>query len=345
MSGVIPGIPALRTTVPFPLAEPDADPASGTGSDAAPGTASGIASAPVSGTGPEPGSIPGESEGTVPRQLVHRHSGAEVLLTGWQRESAESFAVRARLPRGHSFYADTDGRHDPLLLAEAVRQAGLLVSHAELGVPFGYHFMMHSLSVECDPDGLRPGPEPTDLLLRLTCHDLRRRGARLAGMAYHAHLYRSGTPIGIGKARFDCLAPAVYARLRALPQLPAHLPAPPLPAALVGRERPGDVVLSPTADEYTWELRVDQTHPVLFDHAVDHVPGMLLIEAMRQAAWYAVHPQRLELRSLQSDFHRYAELDRPCLVHCEPEAGSVTVSVTQDGALIADGRVSARALN
>nr|WP_225448571.1 ScbA/BarX family gamma-butyrolactone biosynthesis protein [Streptacidiphilus sp. P02-A3a] len=284
------------------------------------------------------------TESIVPRQLVHREAASQVLLTGWQRESADAFSLRARLPRAHSFYADTDGRHDPLLLAETVRQAGLLVSHAEFDVPFGYQFMMHSLSVECDPDGLRPDADPTDLLLQLTCHDLRRRGARLAGMAYHVHLYRDGSPIGIGKASFDCLSPAAYARLRDRPHRPAHPLAPPLAPALVGRDRPGDVVLSPTADTHVWELRVDQSHPVLFDHAVDHVPGMLLVEAMRQAAWYNGRPGRLELRSFQSDFHRYAEFDRPCLVHCADGTGpgSVRVTVTQDGALIAEGQVSGR---
>ena len=330
MSGVIPGIPAPHALATLPAAGPTSGERPRLGSAA--GASAGTESA---GTKPER---------TVPRQLVHRNAASEVLLTGWQRESPESFSLRARLPRAHSFYADTDGRHDPLLLAETVRQAGLLVSHAEFDVPFGYQFMMHSLSVECDPDGLRPGTEPTDLLLRLTCHDLRRRGTRLAGMAYHAHLYRSGSPIGIGKARFDCPSPAAYGRLRDRPRRPALPPAPPLAPGLVGRDRPGDVVLSPTADERVWELRVDQSHPVLFDHVVDHVPGMLLVEAMRQAAWRTGQPGRLELRSFQSDFHRYAEFDRPCLVHCAdgPGPGSVRVTVTQDGALVADGQVSGR---
>jgi len=283
----------------------------------------------------------------VPRQLVHRQAGSEVLLTGWRRETAETFALRATLPRAHHFYSDTNGRHDPLLLAEAVRQAGLLVSHAEFDVPFGYQFLMHGLSVECDPDGLRVGPEPAELLLRLTCHDLRRRGARLAGMSYHVHLYRSGAPIGTGRAHFDCLSPAVYGRVRDRPQPepPAHPAAPPLDPALVGRERPSEVVLAPTADEHTWELRVDQTHPVFFDHPVDHIPGMLMVEALRQAAWHAVHPEPLRLRALRIEFHRYAELDRPCLIHRTAGTGSesVELTVTQDGELVADGRVSARA--
>ncbi|MEY9967900.1 hypothetical protein ABIA33_005980 [Streptacidiphilus sp. MAP12-16] len=283
-----------------------------------------------------------QPERTVPRHLVHRLAVSEVLLTDWQRESPEAFTLRAQLPRAHSFYDTADGRHDPLLLVEAVRQAGLLISHAELGVPYGHRFLMHSLSLECDPNGLRLEATPADLLLRLTCHDMRHRGRRLAGMAYHVHLYRGGTPIGIGKSHFDCLAPAVYDRLRSRPQhlTPAHLPAPPLSPSLVGRDRLRDVVLSPTADENTWELRVDQTHPVLFDHAVDHVPGMLMIEALRQAAWLASSPNGFDLRSLQADFHHYAELDRPCLVHSAVSSDSLALTITQDDVTVASGRVA-----
>jgi 2-oxo-3-(phosphooxy)propyl 3-oxoalkanoate synthase len=332
MSGVIPGTSALPAPDPHQHCDSWYEP------------------------GPETGFVPGRPEETVPRRLVHREADREVLLTGWRREAAESFALRARLPREHRLYADADGGHDPMLLAETVRQAGLLVSHAELDVPFGHQFLMHSLSASWDPDRLRTGPgsEPTDLMLRLTCHDVRRRGTRLAGMSYQVQLYRSGSPIGAGRARFDCLSPAAYGRLRPHPQAgpPAPVPAPGLAPALVGRERPGDVTLTPTADERVWELRVDQTHPVFFDHPVDHVPGMLLVEALRQAAWHSAHPDRLELRSMRMEFHQYTELDRPCLVRAtvtsgatagtETGGGTVAVTFVQGGVVVAHGQVSTR---
>ncbi|MEY9872682.1 hypothetical protein ABH931_002159 [Streptacidiphilus sp. MAP12-33] len=286
-------------------------------------------------------------EQTVPRHLVHRLAISEVLLTDWQRGSADSFELHAQLPRTHSFYDSVDGQHDPLLLAEAVRQAGLLVSHAELGVPRGHQFLMHSLSLECDPAGLLLKASPADLTLRLNCHDLRYRGRMLAGMAYHVHIYRAGAPIGIGKASFDCLSPAVYKRLRQANETAWQSPLPPavpVSPALVGRDRARDVVLAPTDQPDTWELRVDRDHPVLFDHAVDHVPGMLLLESMRQAARYVSGADPLALLSLQTDFHHYAELDAPCYVQLTREgAGAVTVTVTQRDTAVASGRIVLRA--
>ncbi|WP_442819295.1 AfsA-related hotdog domain-containing protein [Streptomyces sp. NBC_01236] len=63
------------------------------------------------------------------------------------------------------------------------------------------------------------------------------------------------------------------------------VPLPP-PAGLTpfGRDRFEDAVLAATDRPDRWQLRVDTTHPALFDHLVDHAPGILLLEAARQAA-------------------------------------------------------------
>ncbi|WP_142212826.1 AfsA-related hotdog domain-containing protein [Streptomyces sp. SLBN-118] len=57
----------------------------------------------------------------------------------------------------------------------------------------------------------------------------------------------------------------------------------PPPACLTpfGRDRFEDVVLAATDRPDRWQLRVDTTHPILFDHLVDHAPGMLLLEPAR----------------------------------------------------------------
>ncbi|MFF8732844.1 AfsA-related hotdog domain-containing protein [Streptomyces sp. NPDC015171] len=43
-------------------------------------------------------------------------------------------------------------------------------------------------------------------------------------------------------------------------------------------------MLAATERAGRWQLRIEQDHPVLFGHPVDHAPGMLLLEALRQAA-------------------------------------------------------------
>lgn len=59
---------------------------------------------------------------------------------------------------------------------------------------------------------------------------------------------------------------------------------------------------------------------MLFDDPVDHVPGMLLLEAARQAAHAACAPSGPVLvSSMEVSFNRYVEFDTPCLIDARSE--------------------------
>ncbi|WP_422755617.1 AfsA-related hotdog domain-containing protein [Micromonospora sp. WMMD708] len=74
-------------------------------------------------------------DSTVPRQLVHRPPVAEVLLADRQQTGPTTFALAAQWPRGNSFRGVRDGRFDPLLAAETIRQAGILSAHVGSALP------------------------------------------------------------------------------------------------------------------------------------------------------------------------------------------------------------------
>jgi len=297
-------------------------------------------------------------EQPVPRRFVHRQAVSEVLLTGFAADGEDRFLVAAQLPRGHSFYRSHGGRHDPILLAETIRQTGLMIGHAGYGVPFGHAFIMDRLSYRIDAEGLRCGSAPAELVLAVTCHDVRRRGSRPASLSFTVELHRGLERIGTGTGSLTCLSPAVYARIRGLggyhapsPDGPAALDGAASPAALptavrpesVGRTSVEDVVLAelPGGPEGSWLLRADQSHPVLFDHPVDHLPGMVLVEAMRQALYARTGP--VGPTELDVSFHAYAALDVPTVVRVLPagpgpgSAGALRVVVEQDDALVAEG--------
>jgi hypothetical protein len=112
-----------------------------------------------------------------------------------------------------------------------------------------------------------------------------------------------------------------------------------VPPQTVGRISPTDVVLSPTGKPGRWQLRVDTAHPALFDHPLDHVPGMMLLEAARQATVATLGPSCMPLE-ITSEFRRYTELSSPCVIEtCRiPTAGtapgqSVLVTGHQNGEL------------
>ncbi|MFG2772124.1 ScbA/BarX family gamma-butyrolactone biosynthesis protein [Streptomyces sp. NPDC048350] len=289
---------------------------------------------------------------TVPKEFVHRASVAEVMLTDWARTDDSHFTVAAQWPRGHSFFTTVEGCHDPLIAAETIRQAGSLLAHAEFGVPLGYNFLMWELGFAVHPERLRVESTPATLDIEVACSDIKRRGANLAGLRYEAVVRRDGHTVATGGASFTCTSPRVYERLRA-ERLGRGRPQPPLTAPTapqtVGRVSPMDVVLSPTGEQGRWQLRVDTRHPVLFEHPVDHVPGMMLLEAARQATAATLGSPTLPL-SVTSTFARYAELDASCMIEARrlPGSGtdreeSVLVTAHQEGEPVFRATVTAAA--
>lgn len=290
---------------------------------------------------------------TVPREFVHRAAVAEVMLTGWHGTGDEArFRVTAQWPRGHSFFSPVSDHHDPLIAAETIRQAGSLLAHAVFGVPFGRHFLMWELAFDTEPGELRVGGAPAALDIDVTCTDVQKRGDDLTGMRYETVVRRDGRTAVTGAASFTCITPAVYRRLRKGRHDPAGIrPLPltaPVPPQSVGRLSPTDVVLSPGGAPHRWRLRVDTGHPVLFDHPVDHVPGMLLMEAARQASAAVLGRPGFRPVGVRTEFDRYAELDQPCVIAARrlPRgvAGEERVEVTgeQDGVPVFRSTVLAR---
>lgn len=283
---------------------------------------------------------------TVPREFVHRASVAEVLLTGWEavpeREGrSDCFVVRAQWPRGHSLFAQSGGYQDAMLLVESVRQIGSLLAHAEFAVPFGHQFMMRDIAITAAPDLLLATPTPTEVELRTECREVVRRGSTLSDMRYDVAALIDGMALATASAAFRCISPGVYRRLRSdRPTGTTHITGAPIDPARVGRCNAENVVLTEEMaavdGNRSWGLRIDSTHPIFFDHPVDHIPGMVLLEAARQAA-YAVtgRPDRL-VTGISGTFTRYAELDAPCRVEAVPGASvagetPVRVRGVQDG--------------
>ncbi|MHC0432266.1 ScbA/BarX family gamma-butyrolactone biosynthesis protein [Streptomyces sp. O3] len=265
---------------------------------------------------------------TVPCEYVHRAAVSEVLLTGWRREEptdpgdCDTFVVNAQWPRGHALFAPHLGYQDPMLLIESVRQVGSLLAHAAFDVPFGDQFLMSHISVDAEPELLAADPVPTDIEMHTVCRDVVRRGGQLREMRYDVTVLRRNGARATASATFRCMSPDVYRRLRGERPTTTDRPTPPpLDPAAVGHGSTRHVVLGQPAAgaRNRWELRVDTTHPTYFDHPVDHIPGMVLLQAARQAAHASTGLPDALLLGVESAFTRYAEFDAPCWITAEPE--------------------------
>ncbi|MEU0254428.1 ScbA/BarX family gamma-butyrolactone biosynthesis protein [Streptomyces sp. NPDC006184] len=284
----------------------------------------------------------------VPRELVHKLAESEVLLTGCRTVAPDTFLVTARRPAHHAFYGPVNGLSDPLFAAESIRQAVPLLSHVAYDVPFGHRQSWDHYRQTLLPAALTDGATAADTELRISCTDVVRRAGRLASLTMRVGLVRDGLPLGTAELAFHNHPPAVYRRLRGryadLERATAQAvpPAHPMTPGEVARRRSADVVLAATGEPGRSRLRVDLSHPVLFDHPVDHVPGMLLLEAARQAAHRAAHPEPMVVTGLEAEFRRYVELDAPCWIETTREpAGATGQGATGQGATGQRVRVTA----
>lgn len=235
-------------------------------------------------------------EHTVNRALVHRDSIAEVLLTDLIRLGETQLLVAAQWPRSHRVYRpDHEGRHDPMLILESIRQTGLAVSHFAFDVGFDQQSVMRDVSFvldqRCEPRALRSA---TNIAITVDCRDLIMRTGRLRGMTIELSFAADGLPFATGRGTVRWISAQSYAALRARSGIRLNWEElrwrNAIPARRASSVRAAeDVLLSPeTRPGSRRRLVVPLDHPVYFDHPLDHAPGMLIIDA----AWQAVTEQR-----------------------------------------------------
>ncbi|OON75383.1 ScbA/BarX family gamma-butyrolactone biosynthesis protein [Streptomyces tsukubensis] len=264
----------------------------------------------------------------VPRTLVHKAADSEVLLSSVRPLADDRYAVWVRWPHDHLLYRrGTDGTRDSLVVVETLRQAGIYLSHRFHDVPMDHAFVLHGFSFQLDTP-IRDTGDGSDVVFEITvCREA--GNPRRFRMSCEARIRVGGRPAGRATMRWDAVAPRQYQTLRSrgipVPRAAAsavHPPRPLTPQA-VGRDREDAVVLadSPETDG-GWQLVMDTRHPALFDHASDHVAGMVIVEAFRQAALVRTGhatPGSWAVTGIQMGFESFGELDARAVITAEPE--------------------------
>lgn len=139
---------------------------------------------------------------------------------------------------------------DPMLVPETMRQAGIAVAHFGYGVAPDTQFVMGDIRFRQFASA-----QAGDVALTVACTDVEQKDGALRRCRFMVTL-RQGRLFASGSGRLTCLQPDIWERLRT-------------------RKLSRRTAFSITP------VVVD---PATFDHPLDHVPGMVQIEAFRQAA-------------------------------------------------------------
>lgn len=272
------------------------------------------------------------------RQLVHKAAASEVFVSSPHRVTADCYAVAVVCPQWHHlFRPQSGGPLHPLFVVEALRQAGIALTHEARGIPFGYQFVFQAISIDfLAPPGLRIPSIASPLLLALRLR-ADQPSTRSASLHLDVEGWHNADRFAVAVATFRCVSAATYARLRAgsladitLSKRPVEITTEPL-------------IGSPSGDARTEYLKVDYSHPTFFDHAVDHLPGMLLMEAALRAVGVTSVDSWPNLRGFHLLFQRFAELHEPTILSVVEGGGCdepvVKVTLTQSGHPVATGSV------
>ena len=265
--------------------------------------------------------------------LVHKVRPEGVLLGEYVSEDAASLCARV-VPRSPGCGDDRMGSGvDVLVLVEVFRQLTILAGHVLFDVAPDAAFVMDRLAVRLAPEREFAGRGVVERA-RLRVLEVEYRGSRLHRLSVAVDfLDEAGGEVASGDGCLRLLPRGVYQRLRGTRAgvSSADLPRSsssggPLELRLLGRGRRGG----------TWEVGFDPQDRFFFDHPVDHVPGMLLVHVMREAAMRSVGAGAVCTR-VAVEFVRYLELDEPVFVRVRQASrtdfvGTVSLSVVVVGA-------------
>lgn len=302
---------------------------------------------------------PARRRGTVDRTLVHRRAVAETFATGIGPTLLDSEGRRVvdaaiQLARAHPVYTDhlgaQRGRADLLHLMEAVRQVCIGAGQREFGAGPHDVFVVRRFCAEFHGTPPALDDVPLDLHPRLTATAEHRPApdAPVSGLDVEIGIEdEDGRPVGRCWGAYSWVPGPAFKRFRegmrnALGLAGPSVPAPcvdPIPAHEVSRAAPDNSVLGRDGSD-ALVLAVDTSHPVHFDHPLDHVPGMLQIEGARQAALLTLEPsarERAVVTRVESTFPAFAELDLPVTCRGEPRPtgdGRVRIEFEQAGRVV-----------
>lgn len=248
-------------------------------------------------------------ERTVPKKFVHKSAIAEVLIADSLMVSDGSFLAASQWPRQHHFYPLAEGRGLLGLLAETMRQGIFVICHQHLEVPLGRCFLMDRLVVTLQGSIPTSSIAATEVAVKFKLDQLVHSAGELRTLTFDAEFSAAGRVFGSGRGELRIVKSAIFDRLRAGRGQSSS-------ALMSAGGEPESIAVPVSGD--CWKVRIPFKHPVFFDHPLDHVPGMLIIEAIVQSV-QSLHGNVTELTHFDGTFKKFIEFEPDIYISRTPK--------------------------
>ncbi|MBN9374869.1 MAG: hypothetical protein J0I40_05660 [Cellulomonas sp.] len=271
----------------------------------------------------------------VDRRLVHRRANAEVLLTDVRQLGPTLWVAGAQVPRGHRRLSVPDGRLSEVLGVEVVRQLGIAIAHLGYQVPRDWAFTLQSAwyTWATESSATMPHSGPLELVATVSIDDVSWRRGVFDGMRLDLTLDGAAGQVAAAGGSMRVLAPRYFQALRRNAPDPLTL----------SLSRDLERVLDSRAEgQPVTRLGYDVADPFFFDHEVDHLPGLLLVEAV-SFLWRRHHPGQ-QMRALALDYLRFAEYEPAVGIERTAQCGLDRFAFIQGAHEVAHGLATSRPL-
>jgi hypothetical protein len=278
------------------------------------------------------------------RGFVRRLARSQLLLTDVRRDGPDAFRAKAHWPRTRPAFdrcAPGTEQHDPLLVAETLRQLGTYLPVRCYGVAADSRVLIEELSFEIEPN---PGEPPRPYQgTEVTCVASVQRGTpgggadKLRNLGLSVVLSAGGRDFARVRGVARMLGSAAYRAVRSRKPGPAgseHVRLTPVDPGRVGVAWPEDVLVAVDARGAVRVAPADPEHPFFHDHPSDHLTGMVLIGAVQQTAALHANEPNLRLRSCSMRAARFTEPTPPATVEFGPDG---RYEIRQRGSVTATG--------
>ena len=237
------------------------------------------------------------------------------------------YVIAPQLLRSHIYFYDViNGYYDATLLLEIFRQVSICITHRFYTIPHSTKFIFNKAEFNILNDTFLNNIRiPIEVTIKVNVVDKKRKTVSIIGLNLDMSIYVDNCLCVIKSRDSTWMSDLVCKKLRNKPLISQNLQENKIENQILCSVKPPEVghtfhrnvvikELKDNFNEIITSLYIEQSYPGLFDHELDHVLGMVLIEMLKQTALIGIkkllniYAHRLELIECYVIFFAFCEI-------------------------------------